>query len=67
MHEIFVDLVSVASAMSVCRGGASANGVRKSDGEEIVEVAPESPEDLPSFFYFNASRLQARSEMDLTH
>ena len=38
-HEFFVDQVRVVSAIRVCRGGASANGVRKSDGEYIVKVA----------------------------
>ena len=38
-REFFHDQVNVVSAISVCRGGASASGVNKWDGDETVKVA----------------------------
>ena len=42
-REFFDDQVNVVSAISVCGGGASANGVKKSDGDETVKLALEMP------------------------
>ena len=38
-HEFFDNQVKVVSVTSVRKGGASAKGVRRSDGEDIMKVA----------------------------
>ena len=38
-REFFKDQDNVVSATRICRGGASASGVKKSDGEVTVKVA----------------------------
>ena len=66
-HEFFVDQVRVVSAMRVCREGASANGVRKSDGEEIVNVALDlsgevlfEERDIPVSSFFKTTSIKRR-------